>query len=452
MTSEVEAAAADERREMSLREALDLAISLHRQGKLGAALQLYDQILARFPDDAEALHFSGLLAHQQGRSADAVDLIHRSLREEPDQPDPLSNLGLALKGLGRLDEAEAAYRRALALAPDHGNAWNNLAAVLRAQDRLDAAEEAYREAIRHRPDHGEAHHNLGLLLFAAGRRHEAVLCFCRSLTLSASDDLTSEKRRVLAYAYTAIGERKKAAAIYEDWFRDEPHNPVARHLLAALSGEAPPERAADECVELMFDSFAGTFDTKLADLGYRAPELVAAVLADAMGEPAGDLDILDAGCGTGLCGPLLRPYARRLHGVDLSVGMLKKAAERPAVYDALAKAELTDFLRRHAGEYDVVVSADTLCYFGPLEEVSAAAAGALRPGGLFIFTVEDGAALNGEGTYWLEPHGRYSHAERYVAAALADAGFAVEIVPAELRLELGAPVRGLVAKGVRQRS
>ena len=34
----------------------------------------------------------------------------------------------------------------------------------------------------------------------------------------------------------------------------------------------------------------------------------------------------------------------------------------------------------------MIVSADTLVYFGALDEVVAAAAGALRPGGLLIFT------------------------------------------------------------------
>ena len=51
-------------------------------------------------------------------------------------------------------------------------------------------------------------------------------------------------------------------------------------------------------------------------------------LADARLSPAKALDILDAGCGTGLCGPLLAPYARRLVGVDLSDGMLKHAREK----------------------------------------------------------------------------------------------------------------------------
>ena len=37
------------------------------------------------------------------------------------------------------------------------------------------------------------------------------------------------------------------------------------------------------------------------------------------------------------------------------------------------------------------MSADTLVYFGDLEPVLAAAAGALRPNGLFVFTLEHAA-------------------------------------------------------------
>ena len=43
------------------------------------------------------------------------------------------------------------------------------------------------------------------------------------------------------------------------------------------------------------------------------------------GAPRGELEIVDAGCGTGLLAPHLRPYARRLVGVDLSPKMLEKA-------------------------------------------------------------------------------------------------------------------------------
>ena len=88
-----------------------------------------------------------------------------------------------------------------------------------------------------------------------------------------------------------------------------------------------------------------SFESKLERLSYRAPALVAAMLEDSGLEPSKRLDVLDAGCGTGLCGPLVAPYARRLVGVDLSEGMLAHAKEKN-VYDALMKAELTDYLQR----------------------------------------------------------------------------------------------------------
>jgi predicted TPR repeat methyltransferase len=43
-------------------------------------------------------------------------------------------------------------------------------------------------------------------------------------------------------------------------------------------------------------------------------------------------------------------------------------------------------------------------------------------------------------------HGRYSHAESYVERVLTGAGLRAEIAHAELRLEAGTPVAGLVIR------
>src|SRR5262245_51532832 len=159
-------------------------------------------------------------------------------------------------------------------------------------------------------------------------------------------------------------------------------------MLSACSGQDVPARASDAYVETTFDSFAGSFDEKLERLDYRAPQLIAQALEKACGAAGKRLIALDAGCGTGLCGPLIASYVSRLTGVDLSTGMLAKAQGR-AVYDQLVKAELTAFLADQADAFDLIVSADTLVYFGPLEPVLTAALGALRSGGLLIFTVEE---------------------------------------------------------------
>lgn len=129
--------------------------------------------------------------------------------------------------------------------------------------------------------------------------------------------------------------------------------------------------------------------------------------------------------------------------MDLSPKMLAQAALRNC-YTRLAAAELTAWLDAHAASYDLIVSADTLCYFGALEPVAAAAAGALRPGGHFVFTLEATATPAEAPSFRLNPHGRYSHTEAYARQALGDAGFDVVAVRHEvLRSEAELPVAGL---------
>ena len=417
---------------------------LQQTEQWAAAGEIYARILEVAPDHADALHFSGVLAHQQARSEQAVALIERSLEFEPERADWHSNLGIVLQDRLDLDGAIAAYEHAIALDPNHPNAHSNLGVVLRAKGRVVEAEAAYRAAIRIDPDHSDAYNNLGVLLNGEKRQREAALCFSKVITLRPRHP---EARRLLALAHHTLGEVDKAVEVCEAWLQEEPDDPIALHMLAACSGRDVPPRASDAFIEKTFDSFAASFDAKLAALLYRAPVLVAAMLADAnVGESS--LDVLDAGCGTGLCGPLIAPYARRLVGVDLSERMLDQARARN-VYDELVRRELTAYLRGYTGAFDLIVSADTLVYFGPLEEVVAAAENALRGRGRLIFTVEELRGAGIETGYAISPNGRYRHARAYVERVLADASLRSEIVPAELRLEAGEPVPGLVVRGAK---
>jgi predicted TPR repeat methyltransferase len=134
--------------------------------------------------------------------------------------------------------------------------------------------------------------------------------------------------------------------------------------------------------------------------------------------------------------------------MDLSVGMLKHAAEKN-VYDELIQAELTEYLGRQHERFDVIVSADTLVYFGALEAVAAAAAAALRPGGLLVFTVEEELDAELAQSYRIRPHGRYTHGVGYVDGLLRSVGLEPRIGRADLRLEAGLPVAGLVVCGLK---
>jgi predicted TPR repeat methyltransferase len=429
--------------ELTVDQAIELAKGLQQRLALDEAESIYRRILALMPENPDALHFLGLLQYQRGRSKEAIRLILRSIRVEPEYVGAHNNLGNIYREQDRLDESEACYRRVIELSSQNARAYNNLGTVLRAKGMLAEAGAAYQKAIELEPDFPNPYENMGNLLSRQGRVSEAVAHYSQAIALNPDHPGC---KKMLGIALSRLGRVDEAANVFRQWSEKEPDNPVAHHLLAACSGESVPKRAADDYVKQVFDNFAERFEERLERLEYRAPELIAQAVAGIYDEPVGDLDILDAGCGTGLCGPLLRPYARRLEGVDLSPGMLVRA-ESAGFYDDLEEAELTGFIGSHKDAYDVIVSADTLCYFGDLKEVMAAAAAAVRPGGLFIFTVEHGEEGDGAmaAGFRLNPLGRYSHQESYVRSVVAEAGLKLRsVVHGTLRQEMGSPVAGLV--------
>jgi predicted TPR repeat methyltransferase len=430
-------------RELTLEEAVSFAILLQKNEQFVEAQEVYRRVLESAPDHPRALHYAGVLAHQQGRNGEALALIERSLALVPDQADWYSNLGVVLQSDARLERAIDSYRRAIAIDPSHANAHNNVGVLLRATGQPVEAEAAYRTAIRLNPEHIDAYTNLGILLNGLKRTEEAAACYCRVITLRPKH---REARKLLALAHCTLGEVGKAAKILEEWLEEEPENPIAQHMLASCTGRDVPDRASNAFIEATFDSFASSFESKLERLSYRAPALIGAMLQDFGVERSHHLDVLDAGCGTGLCGAIVAPFARRLVGVDLSEGMLAHAKDKN-VYHALTKAELTEYLRDHSEAFDLIVSADTLVYFGDLTGVIAALAGAMRPNGLVVFTLEHAVADSID--YRLELHGRYSHARAYVERLLTFASLQSKIIQAELRTEAGTPVPGLVIRAAK---
>ena len=426
-------------RELTLDEAVAFAVALQKNEQLAEAGELYRRVLETSPTHSAALHYSGVLAHQQGKNDQAIALIERSLAAAPDQADWFSVA--SFQSDGQLDKAIGAYQRAIALDPGHANAHSNLGVLLRATGKTAEAETAYRTAIRLNPDHIDAYTNLGILLNGLGRTQEATACYCKVITLRPKHP---EARKLLALAHCALGEVSEAVRIFEEWLVDDPEDPIARHMLAACTGRDVPARASNAFVERTFDSFAASFESRLQRLSYRAPALVVALLESSGREPSAP-HVLDLAVAPA-CGALVpRPP------IDWRRSVLRNAGPREGkgVYDTLVEAELTAYLRDNENAFDTIVSADTLVYFGDLERVVSAAAGALRTNGLLLFTLEDAGEREAGAGYRLEMHGRYCHAGAYVERLLTSSGLQTEIVHADLRMEAGVPVPGLVIRATK---
>jgi predicted TPR repeat methyltransferase len=434
--------------QMTPEQAFASAIEWHRAGNLDHAEPIYAVLLQRWPDHVDVLNHYGVLKQQRGDSAAALEMLTRATTLAPEVPGPWNNLGNVLLRLQRLDAAEQAFRRCLALQPDSAEALTNLARALRRRHHYAEAEAACRRAIELVPTFVDAWHALALVLVAAGRVPEGVVANAKATTLLPP---RRRERSSFARALVLAGEIDRAAQVYREWLAEEPHNPVVQHHLAACERQGAPERAADAYVVAVFDDFADVFDAKLAALGYVAPQHVADALKAVLPAPQRQFDIADLGCGTGLCGPLVQPWARRLEGIDLSAGMLERAGRRGG-YDALHKAELVQFLHTRPLAFDVLISADTLCYFGDLAPLAQAAAASLRDGGTLVFTVE---ALPDDdpAPHRLQPHGRYAHGPTYLRGVLSQHRLRVDGLQAVvLRNEAALAVRGwLVTAGLASR-
>lgn len=377
----------------------------HRVGDLAGAAALYAQALRLDPTLADAHNLLGILARQRGAAAEAVGHVDRALALRPDTPAYLANRGAALAEGGLLREAVATLRSAAAMRPEDAVTQRNLGQALAALGDPVAAVAPLLEATRLAPNAPEPWLGLAHALRDAGDDAAARDAAAAAVARAGNDPLLAEQ---------------------------------AQFLLAGLGGAEPPLRAPATYVRALFDLFAPRFDTELTSLGYATPALLAALLIEAGLAADGSRGVLDLGCGTGLSGVALAPFAARLEGVDLSPRMLDAARERGR-YAALHEADMLAFLPTRPAAFDLIAAIDALNYLGDLTPVFAGIAGSLRPGGHVAISVEVASGT----PVALAPTLRYRHDPDYVAAVAAVVGLVlVAQRAATLRCERGNPVAG----------
>lgn len=373
----------------------------HEARSFAEAEASYRASLQHLPGRPSTLCNLGATLIALGRPDEALPLLDASLAAEPGRHDTLAHRGAALTALERHAEALACFAQLLQAGVDDAPTHFHHALNLVALERPVEAEASYRRAIAHDPQLGEAHSQLGGLLKDMGRSAEAVPLLERAIALGAGVD-------------------------------------VNRYLLASLTGRDMPEAPPPAYVEQLFDAYAPQFGAHLQRLQYRVPEQLVAALGSRHFTTA-----LDLGCGTGLCGPLLRPWVDQLDGIDLSRRMLEQAAAL-RVYDTLVHGEIVQHLTETPQRYELVLAADVFIYVGELSPVFAGVRRVLQPGGVFTFSVELADESSG---VVLRPSSRYAHAEPYLRALARAQGLVWRAAQAvDLRLDQARPVRGLLVQ------
>ncbi len=119
------------------------------------------------------LNLAGVLV-RQGRTGEAMTYFEDALALDDRDPEVHNNLAVALMELGRLDEAQDHLRTALQLDPDHDEAQFNVGTILHQRGAVEEAVTAYHHALEINPVNVPAHLALARLHAARGNTEAAV--------------------------------------------------------------------------------------------------------------------------------------------------------------------------------------------------------------------------------------------------------------------------------------
>ena len=168
---------------MALQSRFRQGLALHRQGDLGAAERIYQEILESEPNHFDALHMLGMVALQRRHTERGIELIRKAIGQNDKVAAAHNNLGKAFSDLKRPEQALASFDRAIALDPSlaeaHVNRGNALVNLRRAGEALAS----YRQAIALKPDDADAWRNCGNVFSRLKRYDEAFAAYDRALAL-----------------------------------------------------------------------------------------------------------------------------------------------------------------------------------------------------------------------------------------------------------------------------
>jgi Flp pilus assembly protein TadD len=159
--------------ETPIAEVMAQAAAEMAQNRYAQAREIYYAVLAREPDNAEAVANYGICLCCIGSTLPGLRTIAHSIALEPRNPLRHSTLGRMLHLLGRLAESEAAYRNALAIDPKDLGILSDLSQIVAAQKRFDEALQIADRVLAPAPKSALAHLRKGLILEQAGRAAEA---------------------------------------------------------------------------------------------------------------------------------------------------------------------------------------------------------------------------------------------------------------------------------------
>lgn len=247
-----------------------LADMLGQAGRHADALPLWDRLVARHPELADAHLNRAIAAANAGYHELAMKAADEGLKRFPGHARLLATRAMALKNGGRIEDAVKAFEIAVAADPDRALTRHNQAVALRAACRFDEACAAYAQAERLGLRGAQFHANWAAAAVEAGQIETAARLYQTAL---AEDPAHQESRRALtrlqieylgekdpfAHYQESVAARGHVEEAYLEWISAlMQHNRLADAAAAASQARSRhPGNTMFRTMEPFFQGMAG---------------------------------------------------------------------------------------------------------------------------------------------------------------------------------------------------
>lgn len=406
--------------------ASNLAIIYYELKKLFWAKRYANKALKINPQNVSALVVWGNICYCAQNYPKALHYYQRALEQQRDFYTANFNTAGIYFEMKDYPTAYFYARRTVQLYPQSQEAAALLANVCLELDKNEEAVEILARLYAENPRDYWVCNSISQAYQRCKKYDESLEMGWRAIVLSKGENAQHINFGYLLYETaieTPVPDVKKYA---RKWLEKYPDNPVVRHMGNAIVNAENVSQINSLFVREIFDAFADDFEEVLRGLDYSVPSLMSKEMDSLVANlHLKKMKILDAGCGTGLCGHYLKKYAkfRGLDGVDISPKMLDVARAKK-VYAHLYNEDIKQFLSSCSGMYDLINAADVFTYFGELNSLFILLYEALRKNGRVLFSVSENFE-NGK-DWFLHASGRFLHSRKYIETSLIRQGFFIE--------------------------
>ena len=238
------------KKNLTLKEAYNLAVQCHQNNNLQDAQNYYQEILKIDPNDLGTNYNLGLIFMKLNDHQKASNCFEKVIKIDPNYAYAHFNLGILFKEVGENQKAKDCYEKAIKIDPNHANSHINLGILFNALGDYQKAKDCFKKAMEINPNDAKVYNNLGNVLVKLKENQKAIGCFEKAIEINPN---YAEAHNNFGLIFRILKDYQKAKTCHEKAIEIDPDYIKAHNNLGIILRELGENQKAKECYEKVIE-------------------------------------------------------------------------------------------------------------------------------------------------------------------------------------------------------